>query len=195
MKKFLTALTFAGLVFSVQAQPTDSKIEWATKAVAAQQGPELDRLVEQLANSSSQALVQSWGTKLRANVSDAQFEKASGSLNEELKKYYDDVSKVIKSKVAKASSDSLVPAYMERFSLEELKQLVAFFESPAVKKYQATAPALGDIFVNQLIIEARTDVSARARQFDEAATKIVGTAPKSPAATATPDKSKPAAKK
>ena len=200
MKKFLTALTFAGLALSAtaQAQTADSKLEWATKAVALQQGPELDRLIGQLAESSSQDLVQSWGAKLRADVPKAQVEKAAESLNVELKKYNDDVSKIIKNKVNKASADSLIPVYMERFSLDELKQLVAFFESPAVKKYQASAPELGNVFINQLIMETRADVSARAKTFDDAATKIVGSALKAPAAApaaAGPDKSKPAAKK
>ena len=102
--------------------------------------------------------------------------------------------KIISVKVNKTSADSLIPAYMARFSLDELKQLVAFFESPAVKKYQAAAPELGSIFVNQLIMETRADVNVRAKQFDDAAAKIVGATPKAPAVSA-PDKSKPAAKK
>lgn len=197
MKKLLLSLAFASLVFSLaaQAQTADSKLEWATKAVALQQGPELDRLIGQLAESSSQELVENWGNKLRAQVSKAQFDTSVESLNAELKKYNDDVSKIIKNKVNKASTDSLIPAYMERFSQDELKQLVAYFESPVVKKYQAAAPALGNIFVNQLIMETRVDVTARAKKFDEAATKIVGTAPKAPAAATVPDKNKSATKK
>lgn len=197
MKKLFLSLAFASLVFSLaaQAQTADSKLEWATKAVALQQGPELDRLIGQLAESSSQELVENWGNKLRAQVSKAQFDTSAESLNAELKKYNDDVSKIIKNKVNKASTDSLIPAYMERFSQDELKQLVAYFESPVVKKYQAAAPALGNIFVNQLIMETRVDVTARAKKFDEAATKIVGTAPKAPAAATVPDKNKSATKK
>ena len=196
MKKLLTSLAIFALALSgaAQAQTADPKLEWATKAVALQQGPELERLVSQLAESSSQDIVQSWGVKLRTDVPKEKVEQTAQSLNAELKKYNDDVTKIISSKVNKASADSLVPVYMARFSLDELKQLVAFFESPAVKKYQAAAPELGNVFVNQLIMETRSDVNARAKQFDDAATKIVGTTPKAPAATA-PDKSKPAAKK
>lgn len=196
MKKLLTSLAISALALSgaAQAQTADPKLEWATKAVALQQGPELERLVSQLAESSSQDIVQSWGVKLRTDVPKEKVEQTAQSLNAELKKYNDDVTKIISSKVNKAGADSLVPVYMARFSLDELKQLVAFFESPAVKKYQAAAPELGNVFVNQLIMETRSDVNARAKQFDDAATKIVGTTPKAPAATA-PDKSKPAAKK
>ena len=196
MKKLLTSVAFLALTLSgtAQAQTIDPKLEWATKAVALQQGPELERLVSQLAESSSQNIVQSWGVKLRSDVPKDSVEQTAQSLNAELKKYNDDVTKLISGKVTKASTDSLIPVYMARFSLDELKQLVAFFESPAVKKYQTAAPELGNVFVNQLIIETRGDVSARAKQFDDAAAKIVGSAPKAPAATA-PDKSKPAAKK
>jgi uncharacterized protein len=196
MKKLLTviALTALALSLTVQAQAPDPKLEWATKAVALQQGPELERLVNQLADSASQDVVQSWGVKLRSDVPKDKVEQTAQSLNGELKKYYDDVSKIITNKVNKAGADSLVPVYMARFTLDELKQLVAFFESPAVKKYQAAAPELGNIFVNQLIMETRADVNARAKQFDDAAAKIVGAAPKAPAVAA-PDKSKPAAKK
>ena len=196
MKKLRTSVAFLAftLLSTAQAQTTDSKLEWATKAVALQQGPELERLVSQLAESSSQNIVQSWGVKLRSDVPKDKVEQTAQSLNAELKKYNDDVTKIISGKVNKASVDSLIPVYMARFSLDELKQLVAFFESPTVKKYQTAAPELGNVFVNQLIIETRNDVSARAKQFDDAAAKIVGAAPKAPAATA-PDKSKPAAKK
>ena len=196
MKKLLTAIALTAMALSItaQAQTPDPKLEWATKAVALQQGPELERLVNQLADSASQDVVQSWGVKLRNDVPKDKMDQTAQSLNGELKKYYDDVSKIISSKVNKASADSLIPVYMSRFSLDELKQLVAFFESPAVKKYQAAAPELGNVFVNQLIMETRADVNARAKQFDDAAAKIVGTAPKAPAAAAS-DKSKPAAKK
>ena len=195
MKKLLTSLAFFALALSgtVQAQTADPKLEWATKAVALQQGPELERLVIQLAESSSQDKVQSWGVKLRSDVPKDKVELTAQSLNAELKKYNDDVTKIISGKVNKASAESLIPVYMSRFSLDELKQLVAFFESSAVKKYQAAAPELGNIFVNQLIMETRADVNARAKQFDDAAAKIVGAAPKAPVAAA-PDRRKPAAK-
>ncbi len=182
---------------AVHAQTADPKLEWATKVVALQQGPELERLVGQLADSATQDILQNWGPKLQSNVPPAKMAQAKEGLNTELKKYFDDVSKTINSKVSQVSSSALIPAYMERFSLDELKQLVAFFESPAIKKYQSAAPELGSLFVKQLIQETNADVIARTRQFDDAATKIVGGAPanKAPAAAPNADKSKPPAKK
>ena len=199
MKKIIATFAIAGLVLSaaVNAQTVDPKLEWAAKAVALQQGPELERLVGQLADSATQDILQNWGPRLQSDVPPARIEQAKEGLNAELKKYFDDVSYTITNKVGKASNTALIPAYMERFSLDELKQIVAFFESPAVKKYQLAAPELGNLFVKQLIEETRADVTARTRQFDDAATKIMGVAPapRSPSAGPAAGKSKPPVKK
>ena len=187
MKKLLAILAVAStalLNFS-HAQTPVSKQEWAAKVVALQQGPELDRLIAQLADSATEEVLQNWGQKLQADVPAARQQQAKDELNAELKKLYDDITRVIKGKVIAASGDALVPAYMEKFSIDELKQIATFFESPAIKKYQAAAPELGAAFVKQLVDITRADVTGRVKQFDDSAAKIVG-GTSTPATRATP---------
>jgi uncharacterized protein len=190
MKKLVTTLALASLAFTtgIHAQTANPKTDLAIKVVKLQQGPELDRLVTQLAGSTTQELIANWGPKVEASVPKANQQKVSEALNTELKKYSDDTSQLISKQVSKVSTDVLVPAYAERFTLEELTQIAAFFESPAIKKYQAASPELGNAFVQKLIDASRADVVARAKQFDEAALKIVGTT------SAVPKASKPAKK-
>lgn len=196
MNKLITAVACAAIFASaaVHAQATDPKTEWATKVVALQQGPELDRLVSQLTASTTQDLIANWGPRLDA-LPKAKLPKATEDMNAELKKYADDAVVIIGKQVTKVSNDALVPAYSERFTLDELKDLVAFFQSPAVKKYQANAPELGNLFVQKLIEASRSDVLARVKQFDDAAVKIVGTAPAATAPAAPAATAKPPAKK
>ena len=174
-------------VANAQTAP-EPKTEWAAKVVALQQGPELDRLVAQLADSAAQELIANWGPKLDSNVPKAKLKQATDDLNVELGKYAQDTSKLIAKQVSKVSTEVLVPSYAERFSLDELKQLAAFFESPAVKKYQASAPELGNLFVQKLVEASRAEVVARGRQFDEAAVKIVGAGPAAAGTKAAPKK-------
>lgn len=199
MKKLLIAAAIAGLAHTAAfAQAADPKLEWATRVVALQQGPELQRLVAQLADSATQEILQNWGPKLEANVPKARQEQATGELNAALKTYFDDVSKIISGRVIQVSNSALIPAYMERFSVDELKQIAGFFESPVIKKYQAAAPELGSIFIKELIEATRADVTARVKVFDDAATKIVGTGPaprSAPAPSGSSDKSRPPARK
>lgn len=196
MKKLIATLALSSLAFSnlVHAQ-ADPKVEWATKVVQLQQGPELDRLVNQLAASTAQDLISNWGPRLEANVPKARQPKASEDLNVELKSYADDTSQLIAKQVNKVSMETLVPAYEERFTLEELKEIAAFFESPAIKKFQTNSPQLGEIFVQKLIEASRPDVLARVKQFDGAAVKIIGTGPANATSPAAPKAGKPAAKK
>ena len=185
----LALTSLAGM--TAMAQTTNSKTDLAAKVVTLQQGPELDRLVIQLAGSTTQQLIANWGPKLETNVPKARQEKASEELNAELKKYADDTVQLITKQVKKVSADVLVPAYAERFTQEELQQIAAFFESPVIKKYQAAAPELGNTFVQKLVEASRADVLVRARQFDDAALKIVGN---SPSASPDPKAGKPAKK-
>ncbi len=196
MKKLIATLTWAALACStnLHAQTADNKNEWAAKVVALQQGPELERLVGQLAGSSAQELIAKWAPQLDASVPKAAQPKASESLNAELKKYDDDAIKLISKQVAKVSADALVPAYAERFTVDELKQIAAFFESPAIKKYQAATPELGSIFVQKLIEASRPDIQARAKEFDVAAEKIIGSKPAASSAPGAPKAAKPAKK-
>jgi uncharacterized protein len=197
MKKLLIALAVAGSVLSTasHAQTDDPKFQLATKVVGLQQGPELDRLVEQLTASTTQSLLQDWGPKLES-VPKARQPEVRDQLNAELQKYANDVNKTIGGKAKLVGTNALVPAYMERFTVDELRQIAAFFESPAIQKYQAAAPELGNVFVQQLVEATRADVQARAKQFDDSAAKIVGVAPNSkPTPAPSSGTAKPPAKK
>ena len=178
MKKILTTLLFAACAFSPtsQAQTADPKLDWAKKVVALQQGPDLDSLVAQLADAAAQELVAGWAPRFDARVTKVRQAKATEEFNAEIAKFAADANKIISGKVGQASSEALVPAYMERFSLDELKQLVVFFESPVVKKYKDITPDLVGIFVKKLVQTSQAGIQARAKQFDEVAEKIVGPA-------------------
>jgi hypothetical protein len=189
MKKLMTCLLLAGCVFSAssQAQTADPKLEWATKVVALQQA-DLDALVGQLVGTAAQDLVAGWAPRFDAGVPKARQAKATEEFNAELSKFATDANKIITAKVTQANTEALVPAYMERFSLDELKQLAAFFESPVIKKYKVATPELVDVFVKKLVASTQPDIQARAKVFDAAAAKIVGVAPSAPAAKPQPQK-------
>ncbi len=179
-----TAIACLSMLSTLANAQADPKLEWATKVVALQQGPELERLVDQLADSTTQELLQNWSPKLEATVPADKQQRVKEQLNVELKKYFDDVSAAIGAKVNKVSSEALVPAYMEKFTLEELKQVAAFFESPAIKKYQAVTPELGNAFLAKLVDATRAEVVARGKQFDDVAAKILGSTDAKPAPAA-----------
>ncbi len=200
---FIAANLLSTLAHGQNAAPANPiKRELAVRVVGLQQGAEMDRLVDQLAGSAVQPLVQFWGGKLEANVAPAEQQAAVEKLNAALDKFNADANAIIKSKLPKVSDESLVGAYLEKFTEDELRQLNAFFSAPVIKKYQALAPELGQLMVRQLMEAARNDIQERARAFDETALQIVGAdkpqaaTPDAPAAArpAAPVAEKPTAK-
>jgi hypothetical protein len=201
MKQLITACALAafGVTAWAQSSPmpqapllaSNPKLEWATKVVALQQGPDMERLVAQLASGTTRDMISSWQPRLQAIAVKSRLPKATEELNAELQKYSDEVSQIIRSKIEKVGTEALVPVYMERFNVDELQQLAAFLGSPVVRKYQAIAPELGALFTGKLVDASRTEVMARAKQFDEVALRIVGPSPTAPPAT---PPAKPAAK-
>jgi hypothetical protein len=197
MKALISAIALTTLGLSAWAQApfvADPKLEWATKVVALQQGPDMERLVANLAGGTTQDMINNWQPRMLANVAKPQQAKVTTELDAELQKYSEEVSKIIRSKLEKVSTDTLVPLYLERFTLDELQQIAGFLEAPAIRKYQSIAPELGSIFANKLVEASRAEVIARAKQFDEAATRIVGPAPAAAPAATTVKPAAPAAK-
>jgi hypothetical protein len=200
MKHLFTACALAAFGVTALAQSTpmaqaplltsNPKLEWATKVVALQQGPDMDRLVAQLAGGTTRDMIASWQPRLQAIAVKSRLPKATEELNSELQKYSDEVSQIIRSKIQRVGTEALVPLYMERFNVDELQQLATFLDSPVIRKYQTIAPELGGIFTNKLVEASRAEVMARAKQFDDAAQRIVGPAPATPGAS-TPGASTP----
>jgi hypothetical protein len=157
-----------------QATPAASaKLELAAKLVALQRGPDMERMVFQLTSSAVQPVIAKWAPELES-MPKAKIEKAREQLNAELKTLGDTTRKLIDTQMAKSADSALLPAYLERFSEEEMKQLLAMFESPIYKKYQSLAPELGNLWVKDVVDNTRSAVEDSAKAFDVVAAKIVG---------------------
>jgi uncharacterized protein len=172
---------------TIHAQTTDAKRQLAARAIAAQDGPEMNNLLVQIAGSATQQVMANWNERVE-QLPAAKQQTAITALDAELKKFNDDALKLITAQANKVRADALLNAYAERFSEDELKQLVALMEAPAYKKYQAIAPELGNVYIKAIVDGTRNNVIERGKSFDAAAIKIVG----SPAAAqSAPAKKKP----
>jgi uncharacterized protein len=170
---------FMGASTAIYAQSSDAKRALAVRAVAAQEGPEMNRMLAQLAGSATQQMVANWDERV-SQMPETKQQAAINAMDAELKKFNDDTLKLITAQATKVRGDALLNAYVERFSEEELKQLVALMEAPVFKKYQSVGPDLGGIYIKAIVDGTRSAVEARGKTFDAAAAKIVG----APAASA-----------
>ncbi|MDO4794612.1 MAG: DUF2059 domain-containing protein [Brachymonas sp.] len=150
-----------------------AKKELATRIVNLQKAQDMDALIAQLAGTANRAVVEAWLPRLD-NMPAARQKTVADQLDVELKKFNDDVVRLIKTRNERISIDVLVPAYSERFTADELKQLVAFLESPVIKKYYAANPHMANLLGQKLVEATRADVESRIKEFDARAAKIIG---------------------
>lgn len=150
-----------------------AKKELATRIVNLQKAQDMDALIAQLAGTANRAVVEAWLPRLD-KMPAARQKAVADQLDVELKKFNDDVVRLIKTRNDRISLDVLVPAYSERFTADELKQLVTFLESPVIKKYYAANPHMANLLGQKLVEATRADVESRIKEFDARAAKIVG---------------------
>lgn len=175
---------------TIYAQTTDVKRQLATRAIAAQDGPEMNAMLAQIAGSATRQLASSWNERI-ASLPAAKQQSAAAAIDAELQKFNDDALKLITAQASKVRSDALLSAYTERFTEEELKQLVDLMEAPVFKKYQTVASQLGNVYVKAIVDGTRDGVIERSKQFDVTASSIVGVATPAQGTPPAPAKKKP----
>lgn len=168
------SLALAAISFAAPAQAQDAtRKELATRIVNLQKVHDMDPLIAQLASSATQTVVSTWLPKLD-QVPQARQKVAADQLDTELKKFNEDNVRTIKSRNETVALEVLVPVYAERFTADELRQLITFMESPVIKKFYAANPQMGNLLAQRLVEATRKDVETRIDQFDRRAAQIIG---------------------
>lgn len=167
-------LALAGFCSGTPAHAQDAgKKDLATRIVTLQKAHDMDALIAQLAASATQTVVSTWLPRLD-DLPPARQKAAADQLDVELKKFNEDNLRTIRSRNDRISLEVLVPAYSEQFTAEEMKQLIAFMESPVIKKFYAANPHMANLLAKRLVEATRTDVEARIKAFDARASRILG---------------------
>jgi uncharacterized protein len=155
------------------APASDAKRALAARMIVLQRGPEMERMAYQLTTNAVQPVIERWAPKLEAMPA-AKQTKAREQLNTELKALGESTRKLIEAQMAKSADSALLQAYLDRFSEDELKEVVALFESPVFKKYQGMAPELGNLWIKDVVEKSRDAVIAKDKDFDAKAAVIMG---------------------
>ena len=154
------------------AAPSAAKKALLDRLVALQQ-PGLESMARGLAE---QPLRQMLGAAQNAlpRVAEDKREAAIQKIEGLAKQYADEVAPIAKDKAGKLGQTALVPMLNERFSEDELRQLLVALESPAYKKYQAALPELGNAFTQQLVTEMRPSIEPKLKTLEQNVAQVLG---------------------
>ncbi|MBC7701274.1 hypothetical protein [Aquabacterium sp.] len=199
-----TALTTSLLALPLSAS-AQSKKELVQKLMVTQQ-PLIDNAAQNLAEQPARQLVGGAKQVLSQAVPPEKREATAKQVDVEIKKYLDGAVPLFRASANKLSASSVAPALEEKFSEDELKQLITILESPVLKKYQAALPDLiGSSFLEKVVLDVRPQLDPKLQSaqnnlraiLDTASGgKLSGQAPAAaPAKAATKPAPKPAASK
>ena len=149
----LAGATFAHAQTAASAPPSSpAKKELVAKVLALQQ-PAYESMARDVVLRPAMQLGQEAGAALQ-NVPQDKRESVGKSIDADIRKFIDESTPLLRERAIKTAPTTVGPILEEKMSEEELKQLVAWLESPTAKKYQQIGGDLQNAMGQKLIAEA-----------------------------------------
>jgi len=189
----LLAVACTGAVAQGPSANPSAKKELVQKVLQLQQGA-VDSIARGLAEQSIAQIAQQATAVLQTRIPAEQREATARDIQAEFKKYGDEVLPLLRERAAKLAPASIGGVLEDKFSEDELKQLVALLESPIHRKYQQTGPDMQKALLEKLVADSRPAVEPKLQALQEAVAKRLGMTTK-PAAASTPKSSGSAPRK
>jgi uncharacterized protein len=162
MMKRLLALT--ALCFAVHAQaqtapaappaPVSAAKKELVKKLLQLQQANFDVLSRSLVERPAIQLMQAAGQALQTQVPADKREATGKQIETDIKKFVDDSAAILRERTAKLVPATFGSGLEEKFTEDELKQFIAWTESPVNKKFQQLLPDIQNAFMQKLAAEA-----------------------------------------
>lgn len=193
IKSFL-AVTLLLLGAAAGAQTTPAKKELVAKVLQLQQ-PAIENVARVLAEQPAAILMQRAGTVMQTRIPPDKREPIVKDIQADVKKYGDEVLPMMLDRAVKLAPSTIGVMLEERFTEDELKQLVAIIESPVNRKYQQMGGELQKSLSDKLVADTKGTMEPKIKALEQSIGSRLGLppAPAADAAAAAPA-AKPAAK-
>lgn len=198
MKKLvLTALLAGAAIAHAQntAAPASSpaKKELIQKLMVLQQ-PGIENVARGLVEQPAAAMIQAAARALQQVPADKR-EATGKSIEADVKKYVEETNPIVRERAIKLAPSTIGAALEEKFTEDELKQLIAWLESPIRKKYESVVPEVQKNFTEKLVAEARPSVEPKLQALEAKVRASLGVPPAAAASGASAPKAAAPAKK
>ena len=149
-----------------------TKSELVARLVALQQ-PGIENVGRTLAGQTSQRMLQAASQALPRVPADKR-EAAAKDVQADVSKFYDEVEPILRKRAAELAPATLTPLYQERFSEDELHQVIAWLESPVSKKFQQLDGEVGNTLAQKVVADTRGTIETRLKALEASLAKRLG---------------------
>lgn len=181
MKKLIVVALFAvaGAAF---AQSSPAKKELVAKVLELQQ-PAIELVARAMAEQPAQILMQRAGPLLEQRIPPDKRQAVARDIQADVKKYVDETVPVVRARAVALAPSTIGVLLDERFTEEELKQLIAIIESPINRKFQSLGGEMQKSLTEKLVAETKPVIEPKIRALDRAVAGRLGIQPPAAAAS------------
>jgi hypothetical protein len=166
-------LLCAGSLVQAQTPASPAKKELVQKLLALQQ-PGIEGAARNIVERPAAQMMQEAGRVLQTQFPADKREAIGKTIEADAKKYVDETYPAVRDRAIKLAPTTLGTALEEKFTEEELKQLIAWFESPVNKKFQQASGEMQSNFMQKLVAEARPVVEPKLQALEQKVRAALG---------------------
>lgn len=187
----LVAVALVTLASTAGAQSTAAKKELVAKVLQLQQ-PAIEGVARVLVEQPAAIMMQQVRVVMQSRIPPEKRDPIAKDIQADFKKYGDDVLPLLRDRAIKLAPSTIGTLLEERFTEDELKQLVAILESPVNRKYQQLGGEMQKALSDKLVAETKGTVEPKIKALEQAITAHLGL-PASAGADTTPSVAAPKA--
>ena len=172
-------LTLALVAHSPSHAQANGKKELVAKVLQLQQ-PGIEAMARQMAEQPAMQLMQQAGPALQRLPAERR-EAVAKDVEADLRKYAEEAVPIVRGSATKVAASTIGPMLEERFTEDELRQIVAMLESPTIRKFQGMAGDMQKALMEKVVAETRAEIEPKARAMTASVSKRL--TPPTPAAS------------
>jgi uncharacterized protein len=174
---FTSALMLAAVAAQAQA-PSANTSSPAKKELVARilklQQPGIEVMARSLVEQPAVELMGNAANALPARVPKDKQEAVAKEIQADARKYIDEAAPIVRDRAIKLAPTTIGPLLEEKFTEDELKQIVSIIESPVYGKFQAMGEEMQRTLVEKVIADTRTVIEPKVRALEQTVAKRLG---------------------
>jgi hypothetical protein len=180
MKHTILAAALLSIAALVHAEANPAKKELVNKVLQLQQAA-VDGVARVVAEQPALQLMQQAAQVLQMRVPMEKREALGKEIQADVKKYVDEAAPLVRERAAKIAPATVGALLEEKFSEDELRQLIAIMESPVQKKYAQMGGEIQKALGEKLVADTRSQIEPKVKALQQAITKRLDAVLKPPA--------------
>ena len=173
LPKLLVAILFALPLMAVQAQSTPAKKALVARILKVQQ-PGIEGMSRSMAERPAIALMDRAGPALAERVAADKREAVGKEIQADVKKYLDEAVPLVTSRAVRLAPTTVGPFLEEKFTEEELKEVAAFLESPAINKFQQLSGEMQKVLLEKVLADTKGVIEPKVVALEQSVSKRLG---------------------